>query len=148
MPGLKESAAHASVPPADRATVLARLSDALSARNDIAYAYAHGSFVEGLPFRDIDIAVARRGTGRDASGDPLFWTSALADALGPVAGYPVDVQVLDDAPLTFRSPVYQGTLLCAADEDRLGDDLESTAVAMCEFEVHRRRMTLDALGIP
>lgn len=161
MPGLKEVRAFPPLPPADRAAMAARLAAALAEYDDVAYAWAYGSSIEGLPFRDVDVAVARRalgagapdaaGTGArpDASGrrDSLAWSFALGDALSNAIGMPVDVQPLDDAPASFRASAYRGLLICAADEDRLADDLERTAIERCEFEVHRRRMTRWALGV-
>lgn len=145
----------------DRAAMVARLAAALAAYDDVAYAWAFGSAVEGLPYRDVDVAVARRALGAgaadaaatgprpDADGpsDSLEWTFELADALSEAIGMPVDVQPLDDAPASFRASAYRGLLICAADEDRLANDLERTAIERCEFEVHRRRMTRWALGV-
>lgn len=162
MPGLKEVRAFPSLPPAARAALVARLAATLAEYDDVAYAWAYGSSVEGLPFRDVDVAVARRALGagaRDAAGtdtrldanegsDSLAWSFALADALSKAIGMPVDVQLLDDAPASFRASAYRGLLICAADEVRLADDLERTAIERCEFEVHRRRMTRWALGVP
>jgi len=37
--------------------VRCRLREALEAREEIVFAYLHGSFAEGLPFRDVDVAI-------------------------------------------------------------------------------------------
>ena len=148
MIGLKESPVFPPLTPDMRTTILARLAAMLSNRQDVAYAWAHGSSVAGLAFRDIDVAVARRGEAGDGRPSAsLDWTFHLADKLSRAVGLPVDVQPLDGAPIAFRAGAFRGVLLCAPDRDRLDGDLERTAVARCEFEVHRRRMTREALGV-
>ncbi|WP_456454066.1 nucleotidyltransferase domain-containing protein, partial [Thermococcus sp.] len=72
--------------------------------------YLHGSFLSG-PFRDIDIAVYTDGE-RD-----VFYELELEERLG----FPVDVRVLNNAPISFRFKVLKGELLFSRDEEKRCD---------------------------
>jgi predicted nucleotidyltransferase len=92
----------------ERALCLERFASALAAVPEVRLAFAHGSFVEGEPFRDVDVAVLlagpslRRGIGRveDALAHALAGVSLAVD-LHPL----LDVVPLNDAPPHFRFEV-------------------------------------------
>lgn len=109
------------LPERDREVVLHRLAEALTEQEDIAFAYAHGSFVHQDAFRDIDVAVwttPRASIRADVE---------LADGLSSVAGYPVDVRIVNHAPVAFLFKVFRGRALAVRDERFLSDLIERTA---------------------
>ncbi len=84
---------------------------------EVVFAYLFGSFQAGRPFRDVDI-----GVYLTEDADPWETAFRLAAALeralravGHLA--PVDVRVLNEAPVAFRYHVYQGEVLVSRDED-------------------------------
>jgi uncharacterized protein len=109
------------LPPGDRDLVLQRVSEVLAARTDIAFAYAHGSFIDREGFRDVDVAVW-------TSASPGRWTDVdLSVELSRVAGYPVDVRIVNQAPVSFLFHVLRGRALVVRDERFLADLIERTA---------------------
>ena len=77
----------------------------LKRRNEIEFAYLHGSFLEG-DFRDIDLAIYlnKLKTKKDA----LEYELALERELENIVNIPVDVRVLNNAPLSFRFNTIKG----------------------------------------
>lgn len=105
----------------DREAVLQRLSQVLAEREDIAFAYAHGSFLRQEGFHDIDVAV---WTGPNAGE----WTDVdLSTELSRAVAYPVDVRVINHAPVAFLFHVFRGAVILVRDERLLADLIERTA---------------------
>lgn len=79
---------------------------------EVVFAYLHGSFVADLPYRDIDVAVYLK----PLPADSLEYRLAVGNELTLRLGFPVDVQVLNDASPAFRYSVTRGQLLFSRDE--------------------------------
>ncbi len=76
-----------------------RITAALQEDPQVMLAYLHGSFARGEPFRDVDIALWLQ------SDDPktaYYYSVQVAITLSNTLGLPVDVQVLNHAPLPFQ----------------------------------------------
>lgn len=108
-------------PGAEREAVMEALGEALGAQPDVAFAYVHGSFVTERPFRDVDLGVCLV-PGTEAGWE---WRIRLAEALeeaissslDPGVVPPVDVRVLNQAPLGFCYQVLlRGRLVFSGDE--------------------------------
>ncbi|NJE11154.1 nucleotidyltransferase domain-containing protein [Thermococcus sp. MAR1] len=130
---------HLSIP--ERDVIKERIRAYLMSREDVLFAYIHGSFLEGRPFRDIDVAVfVRSKPGR-------FYEMELEDELSGLTGFPVDVRLLNDAPVEFRFHVISGELLFSRDERARCDFEERT---MREYHDYSRYLEMyrgEALGI-
>ena len=121
-----------------------RLQKALEARAEIVFAYLHGSFAEGLPFHDVDVAVYL---------DPAFamvtdifdYEMSLSIELTRLLRFPVDVHVLNGAPLGFQHSVLQGEVLLVRDEDKLTDFIERVALEYMDFAYLGHRYLLEVL---
>jgi uncharacterized protein len=89
---------------------------ALAGREEVLFAILYGSAVTEARYRDFDVAVfvRRDVVPRDAEFDFVF---ALADELEQVVPLPVDVRVVNDAPLPFRFNVSRGAPLFIRDEE-------------------------------
>lgn len=91
------------------ATLLERAHEVLLANNGIAFAYVHGSALESASPCDIDIAVYLDHEWLErcdrASGPLMEFVIPLELALESALGMPVDVQILNRAPLPFRARV-------------------------------------------
>ena len=92
-----------SADPRRRREIIESLRERL-AREDVAFAYLHGSFVELRFFRDIDVAVWARDPGRAE-----YYLVDLATSLTLDLGVPVDVQLLN-APLQVPRPDQGGAV--------------------------------------
>lgn len=99
---------------------------------EVVFAYVFGSFAEGLPCRDIDIGVFVDAPTLDAF-DTLDFENRLSIELSRATSIPVDLRVLNGAPVGFQHSVLQGDLLLVRDEGRLGDFIERVSAAYMDF---------------
>lgn len=114
--------------PEQRETLVLRLTEILHQEPIVLGAWLHGSFHEGLPFHDIDVAVYL-DPASEATHDPLTLMLELGDRLERAVRLPVDVRVLNGAPLSFQFRATGGRPLLLRDED-----------ACYAFVEHVRRM--------
>ena len=92
------------------------LSQDLEKEESILFAYLHGSFTEERPFRDVDIAVFVDGS-RISRESALDFEISFSIKLAKTIGMPVDVKVINYAPLAFQYHSTAGTLLMCRDDD-------------------------------
>jgi predicted nucleotidyltransferase len=105
----------------EREAVLEQLSAALATREDVIFAYAYGSFLLQDGFRDIDVSVwtdSHAGERIDVE---------VANQLTRLVRFPVDVRVVNRAPVAFLFHVLRGRRLVVTDERLLSDLIERTA---------------------
>ena len=85
----------------------------LEVDKDILFAYLHGSFLRRKYFRDIDIAI-----WIEESDKAFYYTVKFSVKLTSILKFPVDIQVLNNAPLSFKYYVFMnGRLIFSRDED-------------------------------
>lgn len=84
--------------PDERQELINRLSAFLAKEENILFAYLHGSFHEGGPFRDLDIAVYLVDL---PSREQFAFELKLEDRLEREFRYPADLKVLNNAPPSF-----------------------------------------------
>ena len=88
------------------------LRERLGSINEILFAYVHGGFVERNLFRDVDLAVWIRSEEK-----AFYYTVDFSAKLEVEVGIPIDIHVLNEAPLPFKYHVLtQGKLLFSKDE--------------------------------
>lgn len=96
----------------EREGLLRGLRRLLEGVEGIVFAYAHGSFVELDTFRDVDVALWVKDPE-----DAFSYAVDLSAKLEAEVGVPVDVHVLNDAPLSFKCHVFtKGELLLSIDD--------------------------------
>lgn len=119
--------------------ILGILKESIYRIKDIVFAYLHGSFVEGADFRDIDIALFV-----EESVNKLEIETTLSYELTEKTGYPVEVKVVNDAPVAFQMAVLRkGVLLLSRSEDIRTNFIEKIGRRYREY-VHFRNIILDA----
>jgi hypothetical protein len=94
--------------------LMGQLKDILRGYPEIAFAYLYGSFAENLPLHDIDVGVYLTGIGQEESTP---YSLALSQTLSREVQTPVDVRVLNFAPVSFVYQVIRGILI----SDRNGE---------------------------
>jgi len=105
-----------------------QIQDVLMSRDEIVFAYIYGSFVSSRKFRDIDIAVFV-DPKKVKSKDMLDYELELGSEL--VFPCPVDVHMLNNAPVSFQHNVFRtGKLLFSRDDIVLTDLIEQTSLIM------------------
>lgn len=111
----------------------------LSNIEHLVFAYLHGSFTEGGNFRDIDVAVYTTGPVRE-----LNLESDLSYELTEKTGYPVEVKMINNAPVAFQMAVLQsGRLVFSRDDEGRTDFIESVSNRYREY-THFRNILLSA----
>ena len=123
-----------------KSAVREKIVEALKRRVEVIFAYIHGSFLEGR-FRDVDVAIYLD------SGKDVRYEISLERELEESVGIPVDVRVLNSAPLSFRFQVVrQGDLLFSRDEKRRSGFESSTMAEFHDFSFYREKYRRVALG--
>jgi len=105
----------------------------LQDRPEILFAILYGSAAEGRPFQDLDIGLFVDRASVPVSVE-LDYAFALADELERVAPHPVDVRVINDAPLPFRYNVSRGIPLLVHDKEVFARFLERTWDEFLDFQ--------------
>jgi len=114
----------------EREEVLEEIKRRLEAEGDAVFAYAHGGFVEREYFRDVDVAVWLEDPSRS-----FYYAVDLSARLEVEVGLPVDLQVLNEAPLPFRFRVFaRGRLLFSRDEELRSRLVDETVREYLDFK--------------
>jgi len=122
-----------------REKILEVLGEALATQPEVVFAYAYGSFLENRPFHDIDVGVYVTPEAEEKAGllsldlaiflefslmrlfreqGPRGTRSGGTKGERPCSGrFPVDVRILNGAPVSFSYHVLRGRLLFSRDED-------------------------------
>jgi hypothetical protein len=117
----------------------------LEARPEVVLAVLHGSFTRGEPYRDIDVAVWL-DSGRLSRDERFRYALDLSVHLRLRLGGPVDVGVLNDAPLAFRYHALQGHPLVTRDEAFLDELRARTWDDYLDFQPFARQYLREALS--
>ncbi|MCC6140643.1 MAG: hypothetical protein IT389_08510 [Nitrospira sp.] len=129
-------------PPA-REALIRRLADELGKEPEIGFAYLHGSALDSETVHDIDVGLGlRKSENERGSG----YETELSSRLTGIARIPVDVRVLNDAPLAFVYHVLRGRLLICHDEELLSAILEDVARRYLDLAPFLRQGTKDAFA--
>lgn len=126
--------------------VCRKLKESLEKREEIIFAYIHGSFIELTKFRDIDIAVYVNESlvPHDESLEYALEISALTELETGIS--PLDTKVLNYASIGFRYHATKGILLFSKDEDKRADFLEDTWKRYFDLLPKRKQIIIDLLA--
>lgn len=133
------------LPAGDRTAVVEALRQHLEGRPEILCAYLHGSFLEGGPYRDVDVAVWV-DPARCKADSPTQYAVDLSVALSLALGQPVEVQVLNRAPLAFRYHALKGRPLLVRDREWLDELRARTWDDYFDFLPFSRQYLRELLG--
>ena len=96
----------------EKIKLLNELRAKLEAVNDVSFAYVYGGFIERDFFRDLDVAVWLKNPS-----EAFHYAVDFSAKLEIEMKVPVDLQVLNQAPLPFKFHVFtKGKLLFSKDE--------------------------------
>lgn len=122
-----------------------QLKDLLQNRSEILFALLHGSFLAGGPFRDVDLALYV-DPGSIGSARFREYESDLGVRFSEAIGLPVDVRVLNDAPLAFRYHALKGDVLLVRAADFLDEFRARTWDDYCDFAPFAKQYLREAIG--
>jgi predicted nucleotidyltransferase len=129
----------------DREQIVGRLQRELEARPEIVLALLHGSFLQGGTYRDIDVAVWL-DPGPLSRAERFRYALDLSVHLDLQQGCPIDVRVLNDAPLAFRYHALRGRPLVVRDEKFLDGLRERTWDDYLDFQPFARQYLRETLS--
>lgn len=129
---------------ADRNRIVVRVSEALAADDTVLFAYLFGSFLEDRPFGDVDVAVFVDAS-RFKEMDTMTVQFNLAHRLERVAGLPVDIVLLNQAPLGLRMIALKGRLIHSRGESQRLAFVESTSLQAMDMAYLARESLRDLL---
>ncbi len=125
----------------EREKVVKKLADILKKREEVIFAYIHGSFLKGN-FRDVDVAIYLTES-RD-----VFYEIELEVELEETLKLPVDVRILNSAPLSFRFGVIKNGLILFSKDEQARVEFETRTISEYhDFAYFRKRYRREVLGI-
>ena len=133
------------VDPAQKHALKAHLRERLMARPEVRFAYLHGSFLERETVGDVDVAVSVE-LGRVPGADVTACELALEGVLEQGLGVPVDVRILEDAPVPFQYAATRGETLVVRDPEAWAVFRERTWSAYLDFAPLREEALRDLTG--
>lgn len=104
-----------------RIDITGQLRAVLSELPEIAFAYLYGSVLDSDHIHDVDIGLYLHSAEVFGAIDQV---ADLANRLSTMIGIPVDLRILNHAPLSFLFHVLRGQLLACRDEILLQSLLE------------------------
>jgi predicted nucleotidyltransferase len=110
------------------------LRELLAGRPEVDFAYLFGSFADGLPYHDVDVAVFLQPTLEPSM--VFDYEMDLSVELTLALHIEIDLHVLNGAPLGFQHSALQGEELLVRDEERLTDYIERVGQEVMEFAYH------------
>ena len=127
----------------ERIRLIQDLTQLIKDRGEILFAYLYGSFAEGRVFHDIDLGVYLSKMGEV---DPVIYSLDLAHLLSSKLRIPVDVRVLNLAPVAFLYHVIRGNLILDKDEKVRVPLVEMTIAKYLDMKPLMHRGIKEAFG--
>lgn len=120
----------------------------LSTKEEARFSFLFGSFNDDteenpLPFHDVDVGVFLKGLDKKES---VYYTLDLSEELSISTAVPVDVRVLNYAPVTFLFHVVRGKLIIDKDEEDRGDFMKHVVRHYLDMEPLFHRAIKEAYG--
>jgi len=128
---------------AEKKAVLEQLAGAMARQEEILFAYVYGSFTEDTPFHDIDVGIFLMNTDLESA---LRFSAGTTGRLEQTLHLPVDVRVLNFAPLPFLYHVIRGQLVFERDEDLRAEIVEQTVRRYLDIKPVLLRSTKEAFA--
>jgi len=104
--------------------IVDKLTRCLSEKQEILFAYLLGTFLPRSDFKDIDVGIfldPQKIPGIDTLGYELELAVEMEGRIKPGEIFkryiPIDIKVINDAPVTFRYSVSRGKMLFSKDEN-------------------------------
>ena len=126
-----------------QARLVQQVTDELSRQPAVIFAYLYGSALDGEAVHDVDIGIYLE---EFESGQEAAIVDGLASRLSDALKLPIDVRVLNRAPLTFLYHVLRGRLLLSRNDDLLASILEDVARRYLDLAPLLRQATKDAFA--
>jgi len=127
----------------EKLDIIKRLAGYIECRQEISFAYIFGSFVDKIPFHDIDVGVYVSEINKE-SATP--YALDLAQFLSNALRIRMEVKVLNYAPASFLYHVIRGLLIFERDEDIRVSIMENTMRVYLDIKPVIRRSIKEAFA--
>jgi len=107
--------------PRGKKVVMEKISDTLKAKEYILFAYIFGSFASDNVFKDIDVGIFVSRVGNEP---PLKLEVQLEGEIGDAIGIPVDIRIINNAPVPFVYNVLKGGTVIVDNNRSFRSDFE------------------------
>lgn len=129
----------------DKNTVIKKLKSLFEKKESILFSFIHGSFLENRGFNDVDVTIYV-DEEKISRGDALDYELGLSAELEEIIKLPVDVKVLNYAPLGFQYHATKGKLLTSNDDDFMADKVAEIRIFYLDFKPTSEKLTMEMLG--
>jgi len=160
--GVSQRIASFNLRAQDREKILSFLRDVLASKEEVAFAYVYGSFLEDQPFHDIDVGVylmphCAIELARHSVQMGIELETAILNACSTETGgrkyeedvcrrrFPIDVRVLNEAMPSFCYHVLKGRLLFSRREDLRVQWAQATLSVYLDLKPLRHRALKEAM---
>ena len=125
--------------------LIGKIASFLTQQQQIVFAFLFGSFLTEKVFRDIDIGIfVKQLSPAEYANAEIGLACQLAKELNFC--YPLEVKIINKAPLAFAFQVIRGNLLFSRDEDLLTDYMEAIAHRYLDQAPWRDRYIAEAMA--
>ncbi|RLB15798.1 MAG: hypothetical protein DRG63_06295 [Deltaproteobacteria bacterium] len=128
-----------------KAQILSVAREVLAGEDQIIFAMVYGSFVEDVPFRDIDLGIYVKDLNTGSYFDYEFDISQKVQ-LALESNIPIDVRIINLAPLPFKFRVVTGKLLFTRDEEVWEEFAIEVARSYMDMAPLRERYILESIS--
>jgi len=132
--------------PKQKKETIRKLRAFFEPRPEIIFSYLHGSFVEGISFRDIDIAVYVDKTIIHAGKEIDYGIDISIEAEAATKVTPIDLKVINNAPIAFQFHSTKGILLFSKDDEVRTDFLATVWSLYYDQTITKRDFLKEMLG--
>jgi uncharacterized protein len=105
------------IPAEEKRLIIEKLARLISGQDQVVFSFVFGSFSDdddNNPFQDIDIGVYVKNMNPKTA---VHFSLDLSQAVSKSLLFPVDIRVINDAPIPFLFHVIQGKLIVNKDDD-------------------------------
>ena len=126
---------------AEKSKIVDHLVSVLETTPDILFAFLFGSFLHSSVFQDIDVGVFLKDYESCEPVDLFNFEYDLARKIEKdlMSAYPIEIKVINKAPVSFVFHVISGKFLTTIDENFLIDFMVRTAKSYLDMAPLRRR---------
>ena len=117
--------------------LLSQLKEGLEQKEEALFAYLYGSSLEGEPFRDIDLAIYP-DSAKVPKERELSYELQLSADLYYELGFPIDIKVLNYAPLSFQMRVLKTGRVLKDDLGKRIAYIEEVSSKYSDYSVFKR----------
>lgn len=130
----------------EKQMIIEKISSRFRKRKNITFAYIFGSFVRDEKFSDIDIGVF---VSKESSRESLNFEFDLEEEIQSFTHVPVDVRIINHAPLSFVYHVIkEGILIKDKDASKRADFEGMIFKKYLDFAFYRKQYLKEVINAP